>query len=127
MVHARFAIRKHRTSSILYINHLLLLYIPSHFAAWPAETCRRSLAGSAARQRLEEQPPILFGEYAAIQDGDHASIGGCADQTPKSLAEFQDGFGEIILLEGIFVHFGARRDKRIGGDIEGKFCQHDNR
>ena len=64
---------------------------------------------------------IFFGEHAFIKDDHHAAVRLGADQASEALAETQDGFGQIVFVEGIFKGFRAGSDDRVGGHVEGQF------
>ena len=60
----------------------------------------------------------MFRKHASIQNGHDAAVRCRSNQAAKSLAEFEDRFGQIILIERVFVHFRARRDERAPDGID---------
>ncbi len=59
----------------------------------------------AAGQAFEEQSAVGFGEHAGIQYDDSPRIISVSDQSSEALFEFDDGFGGLVIAEGISAAF----------------------
>src|SRR5258705_3078272 len=56
--------------------------------------------GRAFGQCTEKGASVRFAEDSAVEDDDCAGVGLRTDETPDSLAEFEDGLRKRILFEG---------------------------
>ena len=85
-----------------------------------AQVRKRTLAPGAVRQRVKEDLAITAVPQAAVQEDDNATIGGAADQAPKSLTQPDDGLRHGIFVEGVFVESTAGCIERVGRHGEGE-------
>jgi hypothetical protein len=55
----------------------------------------------ALRQRSQEGAPVVLREHARVEADDDAFVLLGADEAADALAEFEDGFGERVVAEGV--------------------------
>lgn len=83
----------------------------------------------AVGEAFEEESAVGFREHTGIEYDDSSGIISVSDQSSEALFEFDDGFGCLVIAEGVSAAvadgFQSCFEERVIGDAEGEFGDDD--
>src|SRR6266852_6281364 len=72
---------------------------PIKFLYYPISDFNPVNKAAALRQRIQKCPAVAFGQHPRIENDDHAGVLFAADQSAKTLFEFEHRLGHLVIEE----------------------------